>query len=134
MKLSVPSISKEVLGLMRPLETTQELLEFIWQAFKNVFHIIRNILLPNKIQRPLLWVNRELLYVTWQASKNIFHFIRDWLPKFANGLNIIIDIVQNVYEWSSCPFAKMIPQWENHFGKITTWSLKCFLNYAYYGI
>ena len=33
---------------------------------------------------------------------------RGWCPKFATGLNIIICIVQKVYEWSSCPFAKMI--------------------------
>ena len=34
------------------------------------------------------------------------------------GLNIKIGIVQKVYKWSSCPFAKMIPRLENHFGKI----------------
>ena len=28
--------------------------------------------------------------------------------KFATGLNIKIGIVQKVYEWSNCPFAKMI--------------------------
>ena len=26
-------------------------------------------------------------------------------------------MVQKIYEWSSCPFAKMIPSWESHFGK-----------------
>ena len=35
------------------------------------------------------------------------------------GLNTKIGIVQKVYKWSNCPFAKMIPPWENHFGKTT---------------
>ena len=42
------------------------------------------------------------------------------------GLDIKIGIVQKVYEWSSCPFAKMIPRLENHFGKILAWSLIYF--------
>ena len=50
------------------------------------------------------------------------------------GLNIKIGIVQKVYEWSNCPFAKMIPQLENRFGKIPVWSLIYFLNYAYFDI
>ena len=33
---------------------------------------------------------------------------RGWCIKFATGLNTKIDIVQKVYKWSSCPFAKMI--------------------------
>ena len=55
---------------------------------------------------------------------------RGWVPKFATGLNIIIGIVQKVYEWSNCPFAKMIPKWENHFGKTTAWSLIYFFIYS----
>ena len=31
-----------------------------------------------------------------------------------------------MYERSSCPFVKMIPQWENHFGKIAAMSLIYF--------
>ena len=31
---------------------------------------------------------------------------RGWCIKFVTGLNITIGIVQKVYEWSSCPFAK----------------------------
>ena len=37
-----------------------------------------------------------------------------------------LGIVQKVYEWWSCPFAKMIPLWEKYFGK----SLVYFLNYV----
>ena len=59
---------------------------------------------------------------------------RGWSPKFATGLNIIIDIVQKVKEWPSCPFAKMISQWAHHFGKRTASSLLYFLNYFYYDI
>ena len=56
---------------------------------------------------------------------------RDWLPKFETGLNIIIGIVQKVYEWPICPFAKMIPLWVHHFDRRRGCSLLYFLNYAY---
>ena len=46
------------------------------------------------------------------------------------GVNIKIDIVQKAYEWWNCPFAKMIPRLEKHFGKLPAWSLIYFLNYA----
>ena len=36
---------------------------------------------------------------------------RGWCPKFSPGLNSKIGIVQKVYVWSNCPFAKMILQW-----------------------
>ena len=58
-------------------------------------------------------------------------FFRGWTKKMYTGPNFKIGIVQKVYEWSSCPFAKMIILWENHFGKTTAWSLIHFLNYAY---
>ena len=59
-----------------------------------------------------------------------FFFSRGWCPKFAPGLNIKICIVQKGYEWSNCPFAKMIPKWENHFGSMTAPSPQrsCFAN------
>ena len=41
-----------------------------------------------------------------------------------------IETDQKVYQWSNCPFAKMIPSWENHFGKITVLSLTYFLIYS----
>ena len=50
------------------------------------------------------------------------------------GLNIKIGIVQKVYERSICPFFKMIPQLENHFGKKPVWSLIYFLKCAYFDI
>ena len=50
------------------------------------------------------------------------------------GLNIKINIVQKVYEWSSCRFAKMMLWLEDHFGKKPAWSLIYFLNYAYFDI
>ena len=34
---------------------------------------------------------------------------KDWSPKFETGLSIIIDIVQKVQEWPSCP-------WVHYFG------------------
>ena len=45
------------------------------------------------------------------------HYNRGWCPKFAPGLNIKIGMVQKVYEWSNCPFAKKIPPLENHLAK-----------------
>ena len=59
---------------------------------------------------------------------------KGWCDEFDSRLNIIIDIVQKVYEWSRCPLAEMIPWLENHFGKITAWSLIYSLNYAYYDV
>ena len=58
-----------------------------------------------------------------------FLSFRVWCPKFAPWLNIKLDIVQKVYEWSSCPFAKKIPPQENHFGQRTVSSLIYFFNY-----
>ena len=43
-------------------------------------------------------------------------------------------IVQKVYEWPDCYFAKIIFQSGDYFGKRTSWSLIYFLNYAYYYI
>ena len=51
---------------------------------------------------------------------------RWWCPKFAPGLNIKMGIVQKVYEWSSCCFAKKISPFKNHLGKMTVWSLIYF--------
>ena len=47
--------------------------------------------------------------VIWQKKMSRTYVRSDWLPKFATRLNIIIRcaVVQRVYEWSSCPFAKM---------------------------
>ena len=56
---------------------------------------------------------------------------RGWGEKKYTGPNFWIGIVQKVYEWSNCPFAKMIPPWEKVFGKRTAWSLIYFLNYDY---
>ena len=50
------------------------------------------------------------------------------------GLNIKIGIVQKVYKWWSCSFAKMIPWVDNRFGKRTASSLIYFLNYVYFDI
>ena len=59
---------------------------------------------------------------------------KGWCDEFDSRLNIIIGIVQKVYEWPSCHFTKLIPLWVHHFGKRTAWSLIYFLNYAYYDI
>ena len=39
--------------------------------------------------------------------------------KWLQSTVVLLAIVQKVYEQSSCPFAKMIPQPYNHFGKRT---------------
>ena len=59
---------------------------------------------------------------------------RDCCIKFATGINIKIRISQKVYAWSSCSFAKMTVSWEDHFGKITAWSLIYVLSFACYHI
>ena len=50
------------------------------------------------------------------------------------GLIIKIGIVQKYMSDKAILFAKMIPRLDNHFGKILAWSLKYFLNYAYFDI
>ena len=69
--------------------------------------------------------------------------IKGWAPSLCTrgcpisiwtGLNIKICIVKKLCEWSNCPFAEMILQLENHFGKKPAWSLIYFLNYAYIDI
>ena len=67
-------------------------------------------------------------------SRGPISMTRGWFPKFAPGLDIKIGIVQRVYELSSGPFAKKIPQLKNHFEKRTVCSLIYFLNYAYFDI
>ena len=42
------------------------------------------------------------------ATHSFTLVLRGWSIKFATGLITKIDIVQKVYKWSSCPFAKMI--------------------------
>ena len=59
---------------------------------------------------------------------------KEWYDEVETGLNIIIAIVQKVYEWPSCPLAKMISQGVHQFGKRTVWSLLYFLNHGYYDI
>ena len=58
---------------------------------------------------------------------------RDWSPKFETELNIG-SIVQKVWEWPICPFAKMTPLWVHHFDKRRGWSLLYFLIYVYLNI
>ena len=88
-----------------------------WTVLHYDNHEKRGVL-KNCVDFALLWFPKYVWIVT-----------RGWCIKFATGLNIIIGIAQKVYEWSSCPFAKIIPPWKNHFGKITAWSHIYFLNY-----
>ena len=69
---------------------------------------------------PLSWGSKFRLYKWGLFFFSLFNCCmalspkkqnRGWCPKFAPGLNIKIGIVQKVYEWSNCPFAKMILQW-----------------------
>ena len=62
-------------------------------------------------------------------GKSAYRWHRGCLIIIWTGLNIKIGIVQRVYEWPNCPFAKMIPWLKNHYGKIPAWSLIYFLNY-----
>ena len=44
----------------------------------------------------------SLIYITWSYSN------KGWAKNKYTGPNFLIGIVQKVYVWSSCPFAKMI--------------------------
>ena len=66
-----------------------------------------------------------------QQSKNV---TRGRCPKFATRLDIKIGIAQKVYELWNCSFAKILPWWDNHFGKRTVSKLIYFLSYAHFDI
>ena len=71
--------------------------------------------------------------VNWCHAQDMYW--SGWVPKFATGLIYQIRYSsKTIYKWSSCPSAKMIRPWVNHFGKITAWSLIQFLNYAQFDI
>ena len=102
-----------------------------------ISHLRQSVLLPlivkSALKTDLCAITSHLSQVTC-SNPSSSDQTKGWCPKFASGPNIIIDIVQKVYEWSSCRFAKMIPRFEDLFGKIPAWSLIYFLNYAYYVI
>ena len=87
----------------------------------------------------LLWIcktSREIqkghvLFSQPCALKSVNLQYKGWRDEFDGRLNIIIGIVQKVYEWPSCLFTKLIPLWLHNYGKRTAWSLIYFLNYAY---
>ena len=60
--------------------------------------------------------------------QNLITNNKGWCDEFGSRLNIIIGMVQKFYEWSSCPFAKMMYWLGDQFGKRTAWSLIYFLN------
>ena len=55
------------------------------------------------------------------------NFDIDCCAKFATGLKCWNRYRFKIYELPSCPFAKVIPPWVNHFVKRTAWSLIYFL-------
>ena len=59
---------------------------------------------------------------------------RGWVPKFATGLIYQIRHSSKSKSVIKLSFGQNNPPWENHFGKITVWSLVYFLNYAQFDI
>ena len=55
---------------------------------------------------------------------------RGWTKIKYTWPNFQIGIFQKVYEWSSCPLAKMIVPWGDDFSQRTAWSLIYFWNYV----
>ena len=104
---------------------------FLWGQFFYPFSKIAEISSTAKITRSAQTVenSHSFFNVSYTWCLHIFDFgLR------LNGLNIKICLVQKVYEWSNCSFAKMIFQWGDLFGKRTAWSLIHFLNYVYFDI
>ena len=118
-----------------------ELFEAWWHMyfFHLMFFLVFRSLTKNNVRHAtikILWPFFSILYI---LSRTELQYVpvkvhRGCLKSKKTGLNIKIDIVQKVYDWSNCPFAKMIPPLENHFDKRTAWSLIFFLNYDYYDI
>ena len=105
----------------------------IWWLVGTLFHLNFMLLCYFiKYSRSIMQRYTDLLNIwqtqLWSARSK---FNRGWVIIIWTGLNIKIDIVQKIYEWSSCSFAKMIPRLGNNFAKIcTAWSLIIyFLNY-----
>ena len=77
---------------------------------------------------------QKLSLLFCSSAWNFYLKLRGCLIKKWTGLNIKIDLVQKVYEWWSCSFAKMIVPSGTQVGKRTASSLIYFLNYAYFDI
>ena len=50
-----------------------------------------------------MWFPEGLENTPWN-----FDYTKGWSPKFATGLNVIIGIDQEIYEWPDCSFTKMV--------------------------
>ena len=82
-------------------------------------------------------VTMVMVKVLWRLTEyrsDIGYMLEGDASNLRLGLISKVGKVQKVCEWSSCPFAKMIPPLVNHFGIKTAWLLIYFLNYAYFDI
>ena len=95
---------------------------FVWKKPVFDMHVFFFCISLNKNEKDYCWDFR------------VIFFGRGCLIIISTGLNIKIGIIQKVYEWSSCPFAKMILLWGDHFVKTTALSLIYFLKNAYLDI
>ena len=93
-----------------------ELFEAWWHMyfFHLMFFLVFRSLTKNNVRHAtikILWPFFSILYI---LSRTELQYVpvkvhRGCLKSKKTGLNIKIDIVQKVYDWSNCPFAKMIP-------------------------
>ena len=76
-------------------------------SFRNKSNFL-NLIPPKWGQSPFEFEFSMLHH--WYLNIDFVLRSRGWCIKFATGLNIIISLVQKVYEWPGCYFAKMILQ------------------------
>ena len=103
-------------------------------SFRNKSNFL-NLIPPKWGQSPFEFEYSMLHH--WYLNIDFLLRSRGWCIKFATGLNIIISLVQKVYEWPGWFLPKWFSnalQWGDHFDKRTAWFFICFLNYVYYDI
>ena len=111
-----------------------------------IFNKVRKILLLMKkylrigdfknlifLSRPF-WISffKKKCFIPMKISPNLYDRMNGskfwcfpWFP-----WNSLLCVILPYTVWSSCPYAKIIPSWENHFGRTTVSSLIYFLNHS----
>ena len=118
-------VPRSIYCFMDKISCTHRTLNSICVALCKEIQIIYRLFLVNC---NLLHVPRILFQLASSVGGRVINWIIGCPIIIWTGLNIKISKVQKVYEWWSCSFAKMIPWLNNHFVKISAWSLIYFLN------
>ena len=95
-----------------------------WLRYRLVYRISSCKALPRKI--PAILEILAFLIILWSENIVFSNKTRIWrLCEIIIPASLIWGntVVQKVYEWPGCYFAKMILWWGNHFGQRTAWTM-----------